>query len=708
MNNLDSQLIRKYITLVENVNKDIENKKPLDEQMVMFQDALKSLANTIKAEPGLFSQLKNNSDIIRKYGLNNIDDLINALKNNKIAPADAGKIVKDILKNPGTKELAIKIKGLISSEPGFIEIAKKVFPKGTQFGFDKAKMDIAKKTLAQLGITDAKAAEEMLKNAYQKSLTTTGRTTRKVGQTADDAIKAGTKADDAAKAGTKADDAAKAGTKADDAAKITKIDGEAVQIIDDGLKTGKETKNIYAFIRDYIKEIKVTIINNIKNYTIPKKLLQFLLVAGGMYLLYNLLKGNEKTIIIKDDEGNEIDKDKLPGWAECMKNLIKSGKGELTKSSKGNPIVKVKSGTGRSDIDEKNGVLFFMDYTVLSMDGKIKGTWKCKGGKVQPIGEQSSNNITNDVEIMIDLLDFPVTENDLVQANKLLQKYVDNGQGKQFLQLYNDSGLADASLETSLNYIATFNPGSVQAKNQMYDKLRKIQSGKTDSGKSSTGDPLSDIEITWDNEKKKEKEVPKKEDMYKECNKFPLYFGCKGSLVIRLQECLRMSGVDGKLGPNTKATAEAWGERNNVSMTENLPGGGGRFAVTEENFNKICGSTPIPTTTGETPTNTGTTITNTGETPTNTGTTITTTGETPTNTQHPGQELFNRLVGEKKLISRNFLGNRRFVLKDVELTSEEQKLLEDIMFEKYRYSLIRSKEDYKDGDKLVFKSIKEK
>ena len=65
-------------------------------------------------------------------------------------------------------------------------------------------------------------------------------------------------------------------------------------------------------------------------------------------------------------------------------------------------------------------------------------------------------------------------------------------------------------------------------------------------------------------------------------------------------------------------------------------------------------------------------------------------------------------MGEKKLLSRNFLGNRRIVLKDVELTPEEQKLLEDIMFNKYRYSLIRSKEEYKDGDKLVFKSIKEK
>ena len=692
MNNLDSQLIRKYITLVENVNKSIENKdnvikEPLDEQMSMFQDALKSLSNTIKAEPSLFQQLRTNSDIVRKYGLNNADDLANALKNNKIAPADAGKIVKDILKNPNTKELAIKIKGLISTEPGFIEIAKRIYPKGTQMPFDKAKMEIAKKTLAQLGITDAKVVDDMLKNAYQKSLNTTGNVVKKGAQKADDVAKAVKKS---------GDDVAKAGTQLSD---------DTVKIIDDGIKTTKETKNIYIFIKDYIKEIKVTIINNIKNYTIPKKLLYFLLISGGFALLYSLLKGNDQVIVIKDDDGNEIDKNKLPGWAQCMQNLVKSGKGELTKSSKGNPIVKVKTGTGRPEIDEKNGVLFFMDYTVLSMDGKIKGTWKCKGGQVQTIDEQSTGNITNDVSKMIDLLDFPVYESDLIQANKLLEKYVNNGQGKEFLQLYNDSGLADASLETSLKYIATYKPGSVQAKNQMYDKLRKIQSGKTGGGGTSTGDPLDGIEIIWGNKKKdddKEKEKIKK-DKYADCPNFPLYFGCKGPLVSELQTCLKMTGVDGKLGPNTKATAEAWGTKNNIELKENFPGGGGRFAVTEENFNKICGGKPVPEIITPTPNPNDPKPTPTPN-PNDPKPTPTPKPEDPVipTTDDTTKKLVQELIRNSHLEQRR---ENKWVYRGPDLTPEQEQLLikyfKGAGFEPK--SANNAVKDWRRGDKIVFK-----
>ena len=711
MENNNSLLIRKYINLMESINnKLITNEKILNEDLIASAAREGKLVAS-ELEGYLKMMMKDNkiAQNLTKSGIRTSEELLNALKGNKLNSALKGSLELSILKS-NTKNAKL--------------------------------IDLASENLVRNGMFDKKYAAEFAKGqpAYEKALKSAGysddaitkivqkkfnQIDPKTGKPYErpQTIKKGDvdisnnkpkNADDTAKTGVKnADDAAKTGVKnADDAAKTgTQISDETVKEIDNTIKTGNETKSIYVFIKDYIKEIKVTIINNIKNYTIPKKLLYFLLISGGIAALYSLLKGNDKVIVIKDDGGNEIDPNKLPGWAQCMRNLVKSGKGELTNSSKGNPIVKVKPGTGRPEIDEKNGVLFFMDYTVLSMDGKIKGTWKCKGGKVQTIDEQSTGDIIlkNDVSKMIDLLDFPVTESDLIQANKLLEKYVNNGQGKQFLDLYNDSGLADASLETSLKYIATFNPGSVQAKNQMYDKLRKIQSGKTGGGGTSTGDPLDGIEIIWGNKKKDDDkdEKPEKKDKYVDCPNFPLYFGCKGPLVSELQTCLKMTGVDGKLGPNTMATAEAWGKSNNIELKEGFPGGGGRFAVTEENFKKICGGKPVPEPITGTTTS-GTTITTTGETPTTSGTTITTTGETPTNTEHPGQKLFNRLMGEKKLFPRNFLGNRRFVLKDVELTPEEQKLLEDIMFNKYRYSLIRSKEDYKDGDKLVFKSIKEK
>ena len=426
--------------------------------------------------------------------------------------------------------------------------------------------------------------------------------------------------------------------------------------------------------------------------------------VGGTWILWHWFKQNN---IEDKDIPSDPPVDPNNEWAPCLKKLKESGQAKVVKTSSNTLVLRVINTT------YPDGVLFFTDGKVLTNDGKRKGTWKCKGGKVQPIDEQSTGNIANDVSKMIGLLDFPVYESDLIQANKLLEKYVNNGQGKEFLQLYNDSGLADASLETSLKYIATYKPGSVQAKNQMYDKLRKIQSGKTGGGGTSTGgggtstgDSLDGIEIIWDDNKKKEEIIPIKKDYYKDCPNFPLYLGCKGPLVSELQTCLKMTGVDGKLGPNTMATAESWGKSNNIELKEKFPGGGGRFAVTEENFNKICGGKPVPVPVPIKPEEDP--IIPTPVKPEDPEPVKPEDPEEPTNTEHPGQKLYNRLMGEKKLLSRNFLGNRRIVLKDVELTPEEQKLLEDIMFNKYRYSLIRSKEEYKDGDKLVFKSIKEK
>lgn len=430
-----------------------------------------------------------------------------------------------------------------------------------------------------------------------------------------------------------------------------------------------------------------------------KKALAYAAGAGvSTLLLWYLFKQDN---IVPDDMDTTPPIDPNNEWAPCLKKILDSKQGRVEKLSSGNLVVKVKNTT------YPDGVLFFADGKVLTNNGQKKGTWKCKGGKVQPIDEQSSSNITGDVEIMIDLLDFPVTESDLIQANKLLQKYVNNGQGKQFLQLYNDSGLADASLETSLNYIATFNPGSVQAKNQMYEKLRKIKTGKTGGGETSTGDPLDGIEITWDDKKKKDDDeiIPiKKDDMYKDCPNFPLYFGCKGPLVSQLQKCLGMSGADGKLGPNTKSTAEAWGKSNNISTTLSYPGGGGeKFGITEYAFKKICSGKPVPEpTTGQTSGTTTTTIT--GETPTTTGTTTTTTGETPTKTDtiDPTKKLLQDLGRNGHLEQRR---KNKWVYKGPDLTPEEEKLLIKYFkgggFEPKNPN--EAVKDWKRGDKIVFK-----
>ena len=50
MENKDSILIRKYITLMESIDKKQETKteEPLNEQLRMFQDKVKTLAKTIE------------------------------------------------------------------------------------------------------------------------------------------------------------------------------------------------------------------------------------------------------------------------------------------------------------------------------------------------------------------------------------------------------------------------------------------------------------------------------------------------------------------------------------------------------------------------------------------------------------------------------------------------------------------------------------
>lgn len=423
--------------------------------------------------------------------------------------------------------------------------------------------------------------------------------------------------------------------------------------------------------------------------------------VGGAVLLWYWFKQNkieDPEIPVKPpiDPNNE--------WAPCLVKILENKQGRVDKLTSGTLVVKVKNTT------YPDGVLFFADGKVLTNNGKRKGTWKCKGGKVQPIDEQSTGgNLSVDVEKIISYLKGNVINSGMLNNVKnILNTYNKNGQGKQLLSAYKRK--SGEFLENTLQSKTTLNdPSERKIRNEIYTIIRSVKG----SGGTSTGDPLSGIEIIWDDNKKKDEEdpiipTPIKKDKYVNCPNFPLYFGCKGPLVSELQTCLKMTGVDGKLGPNTKATAEAWGTKNNIELKEGFPGGGGRFAVTEENFKKICGGKPVPIKPEDEDPIIPTPIKPEDEDPIIPTPIKPEDPEEPTNTEHPGQKLYNRLMGEKKLLSRNFLGNRRIVLKDVELTTEEQKLLEDIMFNKYRYSLIKSKENYKDGDKLVFKSIKEK
>jgi hypothetical protein len=417
--------------------------------------------------------------------------------------------------------------------------------------------------------------------------------------------------------------------------------------------------------------------------------------VGGALLLWYWFKQNnieDKDIPVDPpvDPNNE--------WAPCLKKLKESGQAKVVRTSSNTLVLRVINTT------YPDGVLFFTDGRVLTNDGKRKGTWKCKEGKTVVKEQSTGNNLSIDAESVVNSLKGNViTTTGLESIQNILNKYIESGQGKRFLDTYKK--ISGEFLEKTLISKTTITEPSKRAiRDRIYGKIRTIKG----SGGTSTGDSLSGIEITWDDEKKKENTGGGESTIYSDCPSFPLRFGCKGPLVSKLQTCLKMAGVDGKLGPKTMATAEKWATSNKTVFRITIKNGGEVFGVTEDNFNRICGGEPVPEViTPVEPVNP--VVVN----PPNVDGPVvnpTTKPEKPTSTDktHPGQDLFNRLIREKKLIPRNFLGNKRMVLRDVELTSEEQDLLASIMFDVYKYSLIRTKEDYKNGDKLIFKQIKEK
>ena len=602
MENRDASLIRKYITLMESIDNKIEkSEEPIDENVSLFRDAIKTLARTAEVEKGLWQTIKTELPAIgNKY--KSAAEFKAAAEAGRISASESSSLFKLAVKQ--SPELAIKMRGLLRTQPEFAEIAKQVFPKGTQMPANAAKMELAKKTLGQMGI-DAKEAESMLKKAAQESGGATGVTARNVNKAIEKrGVEAGKTA---SKTGKEAEALAKDASKtADEAAKITQ--GQKL-IVGGGKKYHEWLKKIWEKGKG---GTKIVVENGIKKVRVSKKLIQWALLAGGAYLLYSLFTDSDGNDVIVEDEGGKIvDPNLTDGMANCLRDLVDKGMGELTTSGSGGPVVVVKK-TGNPEYDDLGGLAFFMNGRVWTLDFKTKtGSWTCKNNVIQPIPEMEMNEapseLANDVDRMIDYLDFPVSGDDLQNAKNLLKKYVNNGQGKKFLQIYDRSGLMDYPLRTTLDYIATFKASSVEAKQEMYDMIDKIESGKTGGGEggSDTAD-LSGISITWDEDKKPEPTPPvptppipvPQPEKYRYCDKFPFTFGCKNPKIQDVQRCLGMESKyqTGNFGPLTLSVM-----RNKFGMD----------VIDELTYNGIMakckGSTPTPTT--GTTTTTGSTIT---------------------------------------------------------------------------------------------------
>jgi hypothetical protein len=411
--------------------------------------------------------------------------------------------------------------------------------------------------------------------------------------------------------------------------------------------------------------------------------------VGGTLLLWYWFKQNN----IKDEDIPS--EPPLDGeWAPCLKKILENKQGRVDKLTSGTLVVKVKNTT------YPDGVLFFSNGKVLTNDGKRKGTWKCKEGKVTDIKEQSTtgNNIGSDVEKIVSYLKGNVINSGmLTNVKNILNTYNKSGQGKQLLSTY--KRISGEFLENTLQSKTTLNdPSERKIRNEIYAIIRAVKG----SGGTSTSDPLSGIEIIWD-DKKKEEVTPIKKDLYRDCNDFPLTFGCKGPLVSELQICLKMTGVDGKLGPNTKATAEAWGSKNNIPFLVPL-GDKEVFGVTEENFKKICLNKPNPEPVIITPPNVDGPIDN----PTINPEEPAKPEERKKSDEELGWALYTKLKKAGLLYPRKgLLGGERIIYKGSDLSDENQRLLITYLNTK-DYALTVENGEIKPGEKLVFKKIKRK
>lgn len=272
-------------------------------------------------------------------------------------------------------------------------------------------------------------------------------------------------------------------------------------------------------------------------------------------------------------------KERVPELNDCVMGLVDAGIGKYVAGAGGALTVYVEK-TGNEEWDKSGGLYFYMGNParVISKDGKLRGNWTCKNGvatpqigaadaAAQPINEQLSGGLNADVDRMIDLLDFPVTKQDLKDAVVLLKKYYGTGQAKTFLDRYQKSGLGGGDLLKTLNFIYTSSPESVENKGtliRMYQEMR-------DSKDVKKGGKLTDyVNITWDGgddggggDDDKPVPEPKPEQIqYHDCSSKDLEkgdtleIGCIHPAIKKLQECklskgadLGPSGADGKFGP---------------------------------------------------------------------------------------------------------------------------------------------------------------
>ena len=407
MENKDAKLIRKFITLVESVkpktdeviineNEEIEvqeTEQSVDEQVSMFKDALLTLGRVAKEEKALWQEIKTQIPSIGER-FKNVDELIAAIEGGKLTAIESSGLVKTAIKN--SPELAMKIRGMISQEKGFAEIAKQVYPKGTLNPADPRKMEIAKKTLSQMGI-EGKQADEMLKKAAQGAAE--GGVSKKA---IDKAIAKRAKELKGASAEVKAVETnVKTGGEA--ASKLQKT------LIDGGGSLAAKWADKFRKGAEYLKNYKPNMFEKLKS--IKSRLNWKNMVLYG-------LAGWGTIEILKSLFGDDTKGGVMP---DCVVNLEGM---EWGSTSGGDAMIYTKN-----EFDTKSkghgGLKFYPNGRVWTMDNQMSGSYSCKAGKVEVseedvVTEQASRiSITWDEKGTTPVPPIPTTDTGRTETEKI-------------------------------------------------------------------------------------------------------------------------------------------------------------------------------------------------------------------------------------------------------------------------------------------------
>ena len=580
MENKDTQLIRRYMNLMESIETKIISE---EKSIVINEDLLASAAREGKLLAseleGFLKMMKQDSKIsseLVKSGIRDAEELLLALKGNKLNAVLKGSLELNILKSQTTNSKLIDLASEnLSRNQQFLQKYSNEIKQG-QPQFEAA--------LKKSGYSNRAITKIVEKSYLKKSSglqTVAAKNKQLVGN--------------------------KKPTDPSFTSKIknwTKTKGEELKKL---LKSGKNWKKILAW---------------------------GLGLGIPAVVLYWMIK----------DSGETIPQDLPPTpptdseWSPCIQNLINDKSGVVAVSPSGEISVLVTK-TGNSEYDKAGGLKFYSNGRVWSNDNIKKGSWTCKGGEAQTnemsLNEQTSSEIDSDVETMIDLLDFPVTSNDMQDALVMLKKYSTSPKGKEFLQSYKDAGIGGGSLKKSVSYITTTKASSSRAKREMLSLISQIESGKTTSPTPTTmpttGGGIGNINITWDGEKTAEPVTPDvkssegtknssgstRKSRFTDRNKFPYSIGHRSPIIKEIQICFGFpkKWQTGNFGPITlKKLRDLYG------VSE----------INEYGYNLIKEKCKLKPTTGTTA-NTGTTV-NTGTTTTSTTQPITTSTTQPTTT----------------------------------------------------------------------------